>query len=269
MATAATARELQLVQEIGGLDMAYQIACSPDGLIIFSDFDKKVLIHRRQNGQYKQHKSLKLLASNTFKACGVAVCKNGEFLVGRYGGIELYSAAGKYKKTIKTGQNVDTNVCSVITMPDGGILAGDIYRNVITKHSPTGEMTQTINTNIEPTYMTLIHDNHVAMSDIWTGKVSMMNMETGQETRSIDIPKVAGICYDENTECLLIARSEPHDDPNMVQINTGIIEQYCCITGKLVACLVQGLYYPKGMAISPDGNLLVCDKKSVKIYKMI
>ncbi len=267
----ATPRQLQLVQEIGGLDNAYHIACSPDGLIIFSEFDKKkVLVYRRQHGQYEQHITLQSPTSNTSKPCGVAVCKNGKFILGKHSGIEVYSAAGKYEKTIKTQHNVDTGVWSVITMPDGGILAGDKSRHVITKHNPTGEITQTINTDIKPYYMTLIHDNHVAMSDYCTDRISVMNMKTGQETLSIDVPKVEGICYDENTECLLIARSEPADDgPNSIQLNTGVIEQYCCITGKLVACLIEGLYHPYGIAMSPDGNLFVCDEKSVKIYKLI
>ena len=263
-------RKLKLIQTLDGFDFADRLHCSSDGLLAVCDFQgKKVIIYHKVNGKYEKKVNLNLPPGNQSGLYDVAVCPDGRFMVARYTCIEVYSPDGNYLKNIKIVESGETNkVDRVKVTTDGRILAADSLRSLITEHDPTGNIVKTTHTSIKPAQMTLIHDTHIAISDHKTGKVIVIDIASGQETLSIDIPKVDGICYDEETECLLTARNEPADEPGKLLPSTGVIELYSYTTGKLVACLEQGLFHPMGMTLTADGNLIVANDDTVKIYEI-
>ncbi|XP_072046118.1 uncharacterized protein [Amphiura filiformis] len=265
--TSDRTRKVKLIQTLHGFKAAGYVAHSFSGLLAVTEANsKKVHIYHKVNGKYKKKLKLKLENLDWLSqvSCSAAIHPDGRVMVVRLIYIEVYSPEGNYLNKIETVAPDDTPpvLFGITITSDGRILAGDIYRSVITEHDATGNIVRTIKTNICPWYMTLIHDSHIAMSDRKAGKVSVMDMETGQDTLRIDIPGVRGVSYDEQTKCLLIVRSEAADN------NTGVIEQYSYTTGKLVACLEQGLRDPRGMTMTGDGNLAVAYEKTVNIYKL-
>ena len=158
---------------------------------------------------------------NQYKPDDIAICPDGRIMVARLTCIEVCSPDGNYLKNIEIVESGERkNVHRVKVTTDGRILAADYYRFLITEHDPTGNIVRTMHTSIKPAYMTLIHDTHVAISDHKTGKVIVMDTASGRETLSIDIPKVEGICYDEQTGCLLTSRCEPHSKSGKIRPNT-------------------------------------------------
>ena len=262
-------RKLKLIQILDGFDRARTLNCSTDGLLAVCDRQgRKVIIYHKIHGKYEKKLNLKFPRENQYKPNDVAICHDGRFLVARFTCIEVYSPEGNYVKNIETAESGERDACGVKVTTDGRILAADSHRSLITEYDPNGNIVRTMHASIKSYHMTLIHDTHISISDSEIGKIIVMDIVSGQETLSIDIPGVLGICYDEQTECLLTTRCEPHSKPGKIRLNTGVIEQYSYTTGKLVACLEQGLYHPRGMTLTADGNLIVADVKTVKIYEI-
>ncbi|XP_072033511.1 uncharacterized protein [Amphiura filiformis] len=264
-------REVKLIQTLRGFKEPLCVAHSSTGLLAVCDHDsKKVSIYHELNAKYEKKLNLNLNPSNRNEPYDAAIHPDGRVMVARKSCIEVYSPEGNYLNKIETAAaGTLTKVFSIALSSSGGrIIAGDIDRSVITEHDATGNIVRTLKTNIRPLYATLIHaDTHIVMSDWKAGKVSVMDMETGQETLSIDIIEVQGVSYDEQTESLLIARCKPGSVPGKILLKSGVIEQYSYTTGKLVACLEQGLCHPKG--ITSDANLMVvADKKIINMYKL-
>ncbi len=258
-------RAIKFIQALDGFEGALHVTTSPAGLLAVCDFDgKKVIIYHKVNGLYEKKMCLKLDPSNSFAPLSVAIHPDGRFLVARQSCVEVFSADGNYQTKIETSSTVEEgtamNICSILCTADGRMLVGDLARSVITEHDPTGMLVRTIQTNIQPVYMTLIHNCQIAMSDFKIGKVSVLDMETEQEILSLNVVKAKGLCYDAETESLLVAKSK-----------SGILEQYSMNTGTLVAyvaCLEKGLHTPCGMSMADDDKcLIVANYKSVNVYQ--
>ena len=264
-----------IVKEFGNFDLICGIASSNDGLLAVSDsLGKKVMIYEKKNGKYEEKLSLELNASNTNNPTGVIFCPDGKLWVARWNGIEVYSPVGKYEKTISTNkENIPDTALGVfslaITADGSRILAGNIRRNVITVHGPTGEIKWTLNTDLTPCQMAVIQDTHIAISNSYPGKLSVIVMATGQVTLNADIPLVDAICYDIKTDCVFTAMNkEDKDGFGNVITGTGKIKQYSWRTGRMIACIAQGLYCPTAMTVTSDNKLAVGDTKCVKIFEM-
>ncbi len=262
-------RKIKLMQTIEGFKDASYVACSSHGLLAVSDFDRtQVIIYDKVQGKYERKLNLNLNPTNGNPLYEVAIHPDGRYFVARGSCIEVYSPEGNYLHNIETADGGTHGIGSITTTTNGRILAGDRKRSVITEHDATGNIIRTMKTNTCTWYMAVIHDSHIAISDWKAGKVSVIDMESEQEALSIDIPMVSGVCYDEQTECLLITRSEEASEPGKVYINTGVIEQYSYIKGKLVTCLQQGLYHPLGLSLTGDGHVIVANGHTVIIYEI-
>ena len=268
-------RNLELVEEFGSFARARSITCSSSwrDMLAVCDMDQmQVLIYKKRDGHYFEKMRLALMASNPNKPRDMAITPEDKFLVTRGIGIEVYSPGGVYEKTIKTidanNLNTEDNVWSVTTDTEGRILAGDIDRCVITQHNMTGKILKTIKTSIKPRYLCALQGTHVAISDWESGKLSVLDCKLQREVLSIDITTVNGICYDKQTDCIFLGRSEQSYKPGSVRVATGVIEQYCVRTGRFIACLAHGLYHPHCLKLMPSGTLAVADHKTVKIYKI-
>lgn len=264
-------------QEFGEFESASGIVCTPQGYLTVSDFgNNQVSVYSEQESEFKKLMLLTLSSANQCMPVDVASTPDSKFLVVRGSGIEVYSIKGKYKRKIGTasleGGETTSNtvdVCSVTTTRDGRILAADYGKSAITVHDPMGRIVKTITTSVKPQCLAAIHDSHVIMSDFHSGKVCIIDLETAEETLNVDIPEAQGVCYDEQTDCILVVRNERGSEPGRVFIGTGVIEQYCRTTGRLIACLAQDLYHPRALAFTNDGRLAVADSKTIKVYKNI
>ena len=108
-------------------------------------------------------------------------------------------------------------------------------------------------------YITTIHDTHVAISDSFAGKASVVDIKSGEEMLSINIPWVRGMCYDEKTDSLLVVADGGRPRA---------IHQYCRGTGKFVSCVMNGLNRACDLTLSCEGILAVATKKSsVRLYR--
>ena len=267
-------RELELVEEFGSFARARSITCSSNGQLAVCDMDNmQVSVYDKQDGGKHQKKfNLALTPTNPNKPRDIVFTPDhGKFLVSKGTGIEVYSPSGTYDKTIATthkDDDTDVNVWGVSTTKQGRILASDIDRGVITEHDKTGSIIQTIKTNVNPRYICPLSGTRLAMSDWDRGKICVIDTDSGKEILNVDVSTVNGICYDKHTECLLLSRSELSYKPGRVRIATGVIEQYCCRSGRFVACLAHGLYHPHCLTFTADGMLAVADHKTVKIYKV-
>ena len=260
-------RRTKLIQTLDGFVGARNVAGSISGSLAVCDFgSKEVLTYQKVNGVYELAMCLSLEHSNKKPVDVHFIEPTGTLQVATGSTIETFTHDGTYTNSTQMGCK---DVSSIAMTSDSRILASDHVGDIIMELDKGSNKIREIKTPIKPYYMTLIHDTHMAMSDGRSGKVSVMNMESGQETLRIDIPGVRALCYDELTDCLLIASSKSTGKPGQMKINTGTIEQYNCTTGELVACIENGLFSPHGMKITPDGHLVVADKKTVKIYELL
>ncbi len=86
-------------------------------------------------------------------------------------------------------------------------------------------------------------------------------------------PQMIPTClsYDEKSDCLIIGscRTPSGTDGSKFIPGTGVIEQYCSVTGQFVVRLLEGLNVVSDMALSPDGHILaVAEEISVRLYSM-
>ena len=273
--------QLKLEQEFGEFHIAYGITCSHDGrTLAAADFEGKLIaIYQNvlpEKTQYVHKFNLQLNPSNQWTPRQVIIHADGSFLVARGTGIEVYSSTtGHYEHTNSVNPEQESSDCkpvaemwSVAPLGTDGFLAGDVKGCQITVHDGK-TIVKTVKTGIKPKHITPVGNSHVAMSDNTQGKVSIVDIQAGKTTLIMDIAKAEGIYYDSDTDCLLVARSEPGKHSHTVIANSGVVEQYCCVTGELIGCVVQGLFAPRGMVWLPDGRLAVADTKTVKIYRFM
>ena len=85
---------------------------------------------------------------------------------------------------------------------------------------------------------------------------------------TFDIPMAVSVYYHDHTDCLLIGRHLSQNEDGYPLPGSGVIEQYCATSGRLIGRIVEGLYGPNGVAIMSVIKmvLIVADCLTVKIY---
>ena len=278
-------RRLELVQEFGEFAFATGIASKPNGLLAVCDSSSNPIqftLYRNKNSQYKKHCNFKVLKAVRDAPLDIVLSQEDKYLVTKCAaGFDIYSKDGKYEKTVsvtdpKSGQKLDIVTGSITTTRDGRILAGsriqaeDSVTRIVTAHDVAGTLLKTIPVSITPLRIASIRGTHVAVSNGHRGKVCVYDLQSGKETLNLDIPMSAGICYDEESECMLIGRFTvaKKDKKDIAVSGSGVIEQYCSVTGKHVASVAQELQNPIGISLTEDNMVLVTDKTTVKLYQM-
>ena len=282
-------RRLSLDILFEGFQYAYGIAMKPyDGSLAVTDChsDKlKIALFRNVGGCYKNTSQISLAsAKNTLM--DLAVSHDNKYLVTRYSaGFDVISYDGKYQKTVsvlKPGEEQNTRAKTIsITATDKKILAGseialdeaESLTWVVSVHDATSgyDLQKSLLISIRPIRLAAIRDTHIAVSDGSQDKVCVYDLQSGKETLSLNIPSPLGICYDKQSDCILIGRAFEKETFQDGEESAGscVIAQYCSNTGKLVACLAQGLRAPVGMAVTDDGFLAVTDNKQIlKLYNI-
>ena len=289
-------RQLEWVQEFGDFHFASGMASNSNGLLAvcnstctLSDKLKlqrvvTVTLFQNENSQFKsQHEfeaeidELNIPNTCVLGSMRIALDGNHIYLVGAKltPGFEVYSSNGKYQKTVSLNepkQQHEINMTlSITTTTDGKILTGSVTAeelNVVTVHDAECTLLTTILTSISPYFITDICGTHVAMNDLFGDKVGVYNLNSGKETLNLDIFMPAGICYDKQSHCMLISRYMRRDENGEPVRGTGVIDQYCITTGKLVACLAKELESPDALTFVDDNTIAVTNLHTVKLCKI-
>ncbi|XP_038062724.1 tripartite motif-containing protein 3-like [Patiria miniata] len=154
------------------------------------------------------------------------------------------------------------NLQSVAVKNDGTIAVGDVARMVLTVHSPTdGELLHTIPVKIKPYFLAFDSNDRVIISDFSSQTVDIAG-GNGTTKRTIKptingqpVRNCFGVCTDSSGIYVAMHNGG----------NTGHIHHYDP-QGGFLQCIAQGLYIPRGITFSSDGQLAVADYNSVKMY---
>ena len=243
-----------------------------DILAISEGIGTQAAVHtysKQSNGQYKKKSSLNVTGSkfNGSQNCYVTIAPDERYFVANDRRIHMYSQSGRYQRVCNTARE-GANLTYISTMTDGRIIAGDYrYKNrengiTLLSHTPDGIHVVTqikkINTSIPPARITTINNTHVAIYQQDAETVSVIYLESGAETLSIDIDdNPRSVCYDEETDSLLIAHGH---------VGQCVIDQYSLSTGGKITRITESLFYPSAMIFAGVGMLAVTDDKVVKLY---
>ena len=157
---------------------------------------------------------------------------------------------------------------TVAVKNDSIIIVGDVNRMMLTEHSPIdGSLLRTIPVKIAPYFMSIDSNNRVVVSDnqqevdiIYDDGTSLLTIKptiNGQQVESC-----RGVCGNSSGIYLAVHNGS----------NTGHIHHYDA-EGRFLSCIVQGLSWPKGIAIKVDDHqlaiLVVVDYYSIKMYHIL
>ena len=274
-------RRLNLMHAFGDFEGSCGIAAKSNGIVAVCDYQSHlkqaiVYVYKYNNGQNEQQFQFTIAEANV-NYPDIAVSSGNKYLIAKgCPGFDVYSSDGNLQRTVKVTTIPNDNVLTVslATTKDDRILAGSVIGGegeksgeyFTTVHDTEGNILKTMPIRIEPLRIADVHGTYVAVSNGHVqGKVCVYDLDTGAEPLTLDIPMVGSICYDEDSDCLLVGRGT-EKGPTIAVFGSWVIQQHCRITGKLVAVLAHGLCGPYGMTITPDGMLAIADYKSVKVY---
>ncbi|XP_038062748.1 E3 ubiquitin-protein ligase TRIM56-like [Patiria miniata] len=154
-----------------------------------------------------------------------------------------------------------------LAVTKNSILVGDTDNMVWTEHKPTdGEILHTIPVQTPPCYLA-VDDNtdRVVVSGYNTGKV-VVGDSKGRKICTINptingepVGYCQGVCCDSSGIYLAVRQGV---------IGTGHIHHYD-LDGRFLDCLAQGLYSPRGITFTSQGQLAVADDNSIKMYHKV
>ena len=172
------------------------------------------------------------------------------------------------------GKRILQDIQSVVTMPDNHLLLGDTVRQVITRHTASGSLLETLRVEIKPYVMTVIDAKRIIISDY--ERILIKDINGG--SKLVTYGHVYGLCYTPLiADGMLFVSKRKRSGFRGYQVNKGTLDGYelnypCevseCNTN-LTGQLLGGLYKPGGMVLISDNDLAVADKKSVKIYRFV
>ena len=240
------------------------VAWAPKDQLIVVDgesFEKKVWIYHKQQGRYVVHRSwpVDFYSGQKWNPRSLSISADGHIFIANCDSVNVYSPEGGLSiRELKVPPLPDSASCLDITTDGSFVVVGNCNNTSVTVNDQTDTIVRKLETSISPMYITTIHNTHVAISDFYAGKVSVIDIRSGVETLSINIPWVRGMCYDEKTDSLLV-----------VADGGRAIHQHCYRTGKFVSCVANGLNGACDLALSCEGILAVATKKHrVKLYQV-
>ena len=271
--------QCNLVNEFGDFRQGAYITVTSSGLVVISEYDSKQVhtYSQQNNGQYKKQSSLSLSSKTTTNnPFGVAVMEDGKYLVARWTHVEVYSPSGKCEGAldVKYGDEMcardrERGINNVKLMPDGRVLLED-YENSLLLILKEGITLRTIKTQIRATRVTIMSRGRIALSNCIESKVNVIDIESGDEFSTFDIPNATALYYHDSTDSLLVGRCLEWEDPKrgIPKPGSGVLEQYCATTGGIVGRIATGLYAPHDLTSTPTGELVLADQKTIKIFKI-
>ncbi|XP_072047874.1 uncharacterized protein [Amphiura filiformis] len=256
--------KLKLVHEFGAYLKAQGVAITQTGLLAVVDSHaKEVGIYREVNGEYKRQFSLDSSADSpdgnktqSVKSLKVAVTSEGKFFVtNSIGTMKIFSPSGRYENKV-------SGVGSIIAItPDDMIVIGSTVKRVITVHKSDGELIRTHQVDSFVENIDSIGKQIAFTTSNKGNSIHVIDFVTGQVIWRVDMLWPLGICYEPNSNTLLVAGGSKKQ-------GQCIINQYCSTTGRLISHVGSGLHSPYAMTVTHDNELMVADKKNVKVFSI-
>ena len=259
--------QFHLFDELDSFKLASDIVRSKDSLLV-TDFNKKKTYIVVQNWAREYFRESHLPTSSVIY--GVAVTSEGKYLVARETHVDVYSSSRKHEGQFNfrnEGSKTESNryAFRITVMDDDSVVIGDERNSTIIVVSKEGVVLRVFPISVSPMRLCRMSNGMVAVSNWKAGKVCVVDVESGAEIGTINIPQALGLCYHTQTDCFLVGR-------RMSELpGSGFIDQFCALTGRHIGRIVDDLHAPYGMAITGlrDDFLAVADVKSVKVYRII
>lgn len=283
-----TKRKLQFLGNFGegSCTKAQGIASmAPASFAIADSNIGRVSVYKRPEnvgGQYQRLFCLgssKVPAGKLINPCSIAMGVEGKFVVTDRSKpvVNIYQPSGHFDKAFSTVVSSDGSLPTssdpqpncVATAPNGMIVVGDNNRDVITVHSPKGDLLRTLRIRIKGINHIATNGREIAYTKTELddyGRVFIVDFESGTAVKEIKVSLPTSICFDDRSGSLLVGRV---NSSTASKVGNGSIEQYCLVTLEHIGRLAEGLFMPLAMAVAADGKLAVADCISVKVYKMV
>ncbi|XP_038065044.1 E3 ubiquitin-protein ligase TRIM56-like [Patiria miniata] len=240
-------------------------AAEPDEIAV-ADWKNERVVICNSRGQTKS--SIPINANDVVAVSNQWVCANP-------GKIMVYHRDTKPARNFGTLQESEVGktgvqLTSVAIMPNGNIIVGEKKRKVLTELNPkNGKILHTITVKIRPSFLAVLSNGWIAISDDEEGLVEIVEVSDGNAVTvgaiepTIDgyrVKRCRGVCSNSSGIYLAVITGK---------VNTGHIHHYNC-EGQFVSCVAQGLYNPCGITFTADGQqLAVADLHSIKIYHKV
>ena len=266
--------QLHLIQEFGGVLMAASTAQATNGNFLVGDEEGcEVLVYRKQNDLYNQHTALAF----SDPPLGVAVTSANQYLVSTKDSIMAFSLTGDWMPSF-TSSLSKSSCIGPLYVSHERLFGGHVRSPFITEFDSSGDPMRTIYTHHTPRRFVLVNSTQMAVCYHDAPGVDVINFEK-QMTNEVpvlhhmDIDLPLSLCFDDKSNCLFVGSSQREQKPYELRSKryvegTGVIDQYCCMTGQFVGRLTRGLCSPLCMTMTTDGTLAVADGKSVKLYEV-
>ena len=286
LGTVSQVKQCKLVsKEVLGMLWCYSnnsVTVTWHGVLAVSLQHKNVIrIYGQQlDGTYKKKTSINLSKKvTTENSKCVAVSADGKFLVARITCLEIYSLTGEYEGTFnfkpgsnENGKSICTNIhpYMVLVQKDMGVLIADSTNLNIVHFTHSGIFVDAIPIPFKPFCITLMPNGLIAASNSKQSNVCVIDMKSKQVVHTLDIDNAYAICYHEQSHTLLVGRCLKRDRDGFLDGRTGAIEQYCPITGRLVARIFEHrngtCSSPQDMVLTHDSELIVADYFAVRVF---
>ncbi|XP_038064683.1 tripartite motif-containing protein 3-like [Patiria miniata] len=250
----------------GEFGNAHGIAATQSGQIAVADSSNfKVMIYSNE-GQYKEDI---LLQSRPWDVATFHNHDNRLVVVDSTQYVKMFKDNKLLFQfpTVPQSEVDDTQVglCSVAVRKNGAILVGDVERLVWTEHNPTnGEILRTRPLHTAPHYLTVDDatdrvvacDHGLDIQEVYVCKRKGTPLFTIKPTiNGKPVQHCTGVFCD--TSGIYIAVRNEH--------RTGHIHHYD-VDGIFLDCLVQGLFDPRGITFTSNGQLAVAEWNAIKMY---
>ncbi|XP_072033623.1 uncharacterized protein [Amphiura filiformis] len=257
-----------LVEEIGQgiFKKAQGIASNRTGILAIADTDNnRVCVYQRKSETGKYEFSFWLCAEDmtgmVHRPFDVAVTSCGTMYVTSDRQIKVFSSTGQFEKAFLT---LNSGPSRITSTSKNQILVSDDRKKVLTCHSSSGEVVSKY--PITNTAINLAtNDKLVAFTNQSHGNVCVIDLQTGEERLNFQVgvgEATTGVCFVDSCNSILVSVGRLGDTGN------DRIEQYCCVSGRLIACALTGLFAPMCLTMLNEYELAVADVGRVQIYKL-
>lgn len=239
-------REINVIQRFENDNLLDNLAKGIGGmngtLAVRTEYDIQIY-HKQENGEYQLGPTLEVAES-----CDVAVNANGKILVAMKNSVKVYKPSGQCERTFYTTKykNCETvSIRSIAVLSDCRIVVADDGRRAITLHTPEGELLKTIWLDFRPHDISAMEDAKIALCEFHE-KVHEYDLDAGTEVFSVDVPNVRCVCYDKETNSLMVGMGTEY---------SAWIEQYCIHPWELIETVGFSRVYPDSLVFTDKNDL--------------
>ena len=253
--------KLKLISEFGGFRGAQGVAATRTGLLAVVDLSaRNVCIYLKDKGDFKHQYNLgsSQSISKLNHPRAVALTSEGKFLVCDDGRVKVFSPEGRFERSWPES----VSVTRITTTPDDMIVIGSYTKRVSSVYQSNGELIRTHQIDCKNIEGIASNGKQIAFTTGIYDKVCVIDFVTGQTLWTVDMVRPFGICYEQESNTLLVSRKLS------MTAGLGVIEQYCSATGHLISCLASGLWWPLAITTTDDNKLVAADEKTVKVYQI-